>query len=188
LAAIVIASVFQVLMGIFKAGKLSAFFPSSVVHGMLAAIGIIIMAKQAHVLLGVKPQAKTLLGTIAEIPHSMYEFNPDITIIGGLGLLLLIIWSLLKSPALKMIPAPLLVVLMGLALERFYDLDHIHKYLFLPDTQFLPHHEFSIGPAFLVSVPEHFMSGFAFPDFSKIASLEFWEAVIAIWLVGSLES
>ncbi|CAG7857591.1 hypothetical protein MCAMS1_02474 [biofilm metagenome] len=188
LAAIVLASVLQVLLGVFKAGKLSAFFPSSVVHGMLAAIGIIIMAKQVHVLLGVKPQAKSLLGTIAEIPHSMYEFNPEITIIGGLGLVLLIIWSLLKNPILKMIPAPLLVVLMGLALERYFDLDHIHKYLFLPNTQFLPHHEFSIGPAFLVSVPEHFMSGFAFPDFSKVASLEFWEAVIAIWLVGSLES
>ncbi|MBM4208678.1 MAG: SulP family inorganic anion transporter [Gammaproteobacteria bacterium] len=188
LAAIVVASVLQIVMGVFKAGKLSAFFPSSVVHGMLAAIGIIIMAKQIHVLLGVKPEAKTLLGTIAEIPHSVYEFNPEITIIGGLGLLLLIIWSMLKNRYLKMIPAPLLVVSMGLALERFFDLDHIHKYLFLPDTQFLPHHEFMIGPAFLVSVPEHFLSGFAFPDFGKISTLEFWGSVITIWLVGSLES
>jgi MFS superfamily sulfate permease-like transporter len=188
LAAIVCASVLQVLMGIFKAGKLSAFFPSSVVHGMLAAIGIIIMAKQIHVLLGVKPQAKSLLGTIAEIPHSLYEFNPEITIIGSLGLVLLIIWALLKNKTLKMIPAPLLVVLLGLALERYFDLDHIHNYLFLPDTQFLPHHEFSIGPAFLVSVPEHFMAGFSFPDFGKVGTLEFWEAVITIWLVGSLES
>lgn len=188
LAAIVVASVLQVLSGVFKAGKLSALFPSSVVHGMLAAIGIIIMAKQIHVLLGVKPQAKSLLGTIAEIPHSIYGFNPEITIIGLIGLGLLIIWSLLKNKTLKMIPAPLLVVLLGLALERYFDLDHIHKYMFLPDTEFLPHHEFSIGPAFLVSVPEHFLAGFSFPDFGKVATLEFWEAVIAIWLVGSLES
>jgi MFS superfamily sulfate permease-like transporter len=188
LAAIVVASVLQVLLGVFKAGKLSAFFPSSVVHGMLAAIGIIIMAKQIHVLLGVKPAAKTLLGTIAEIPHSMYEFNPEIAIIGLAGLVLLIIWALIKNPTLKMIPAPLLVVLLGLGLERYFDLDHIHNYLFLPDTQFLPHHEFSIGPAFLVSVPEHFISGFYFPDFSKMATHEFWIAVVAIWLVGSLES
>ena len=188
LAAIVVASVLQVLLGVFKAGKLSAFFPSSVVHGMLAAIGIIIMSKQIHTLLGVKPQAKTLLGTIAEIPHSFLELNPDITLIGAVGLALLIIWSLVKNPTLKMIPAPLLVVLLGLALERYFDLDHEHKYLFLPDAQFLPHHEFTVGPAFLVSVPEHFLAGFYFPDFSKIATIEFWEAVITIWLVGSLES
>lgn len=188
LAAIVFASILQVLLGVFKAGKLSAFFPSSVVHGMLAAIGIIIMAKQIHVLLGVKPQAKTLIGTIAEIPHSIYEFNPEIAIIGIAGLILLIIWALIKNRKLKMIPAPLLVVLLGLALERYFDLDHIHKYLFLPDTEFLPHHEFTIGPAFLVSVPEHFMAGFYFPDFGKIATVEFWEAVVTIWLVGSLES
>jgi MFS superfamily sulfate permease-like transporter len=188
LAAIVCASVLQVLLGVFKAGKLSAFFPSSVVHGMLAAIGIIIMAKQIHTLLGVKPQAKTLLGTIAEIPHSIMELNPDIALIGGLGLALLIIWSLVKSPTLKMIPAPLLVVLLGLGMERYFDLDHVHNYMFLPDAKFLPHHEFSIGPAFLVSVPEHFLAGFTFPDFGKIATLEFWEAVVTIWLVGSLES
>lgn len=87
-----------------------------------------------------------------------------------------------------MIPAPLLVVMLGLALERYFDLDHEHKYMFLPDTEFLPHHEFTIGPTFLVSVPEHFMSGFYFPDFSKIATHEFWISVVTIWLVGSLES
>lgn len=188
LAAIVVASILQVLMGIFKAGKLSAFFPSSVVHGMLAAIGIIIMAKQFHTLLGVKPAAQSLFGTIAEIPHSIMDMNPEVSIIGLLGLGLLIVWSLLKNPTLKMIPAPLLVVLLGLALGQYFDLDHIHKYLFLPDAEILPHHEFTIGPTFLVAVPENFMAGFYFPDFSKIASYEFWLSVVAICLVGSLES
>lgn len=188
LAAIVIASILQVLMGVFKAGKLSAFFPSSVVHGMLAAIGIIIMAKQFHTLLGVKPAAQSLFGTIAEIPFSIMNMNPEVSLIGLLGLGLLIAWSLIKNPLLKMIPAPLLVVLLGLALGQYFDLDHIHKYLFLPDAEILPHHEFTIGPTFLVAVPENFMAGFYFPDFSKIASYEFWLAVVAICLVGSLES
>lgn len=188
LAAIVVASVLQVLLGVFKAGKLSAFFPSSVVHGMLAAIGIIIMAKQVHTLLGVKPEAKSLFGTIAEIPHSILEMNPEVSIIGLCGLGLLIAWALIKNRTLKMIPAPILVVLAGLALGQYFDLDHVHKYLFLPDAEILPHHEFSVGPAFLVAVPENFLSGFYFPDFSLIASYEFWIAVVTIWLVGSLES
>ncbi|MGR8931626.1 MAG: SulP family inorganic anion transporter [Gammaproteobacteria bacterium] len=188
LAAIVMASVLQVLMGVFKAGKLSAFFPTSVVHGMLAAIGIIIMAKQFHTLLGVKPDAESLIATIAEIPHSIVELNPEVSIIGILGLGLMIAWALIKNRYLKMIPAPILVVMVGLALGQYYDLDHVHKYLFLPDAEILPHHEFTVGPKFLVAVPENFLAGFYFPDFSKIATYEFWIAVVSICLVGSLES
>ena len=187
LAAIVIASVLQIFLGVFKAGKLSAFFPSSVVHGMLAAIGIIIMAKQIHTLLGVKPAAKTLLSTIAEVPHSLVELNPEVAIIGFAGLAILIIWALIKQPSLKMIPAPLLVVLLGLALGQYFDLDHEHIYLFL-QSDLLPHHEYTVGPAFLVAVPENFLAGFYFPDFGKIGEHEFWIHVITIWLVGSLES
>jgi MFS superfamily sulfate permease-like transporter len=181
LAAIVVASILQILMGIFKAGKLSAFFPSSVVHGMLAAIGIIIMAKQIHTLLGVKPAAKSLLGTIAEIPHSLMSLNPEIALIGALGLALLIIWNFIKNPTLKMIPAPLLVVLLGLFLGQQFDLDDAHEYIFRDES-------FKLGPNFLVAVPENFFAGFTFPDFSKIGELEFWTNVITIWLVGSLES
>lgn len=187
LAAIVIASVLQVLLGVFKAGKLSAFFPSSVVHGMLAAIGIIIMAKQIHTLLGVKPAAKTLLSTIAEVPHSLVQLNPEVAVIGFAGLALLIVWAFIKHPTLKMIPAPLLVVLMGLALGQYFDLDHEHNYLFL-QSDLLPHSEYTIGPAFLVAVPENFLAGFYFPDFGKVGDHEFWIHVITIWLVGSLES
>jgi len=189
LAAIVVASVFQILMGVFKSGRLSSFFPASVVHGMLAAIGIIIMAKQIHVVLGNAPEkGSSLISTIAQIPHSLVNLNPEIAIIGFSGLAILIIWSMVKNPLLKMIPAPLIVVLVGIGLGRWFDLDHEHMYLFLPDATFLPHHEATVGPKFLVAISENFMSSFYFPDFSKFASVEFWEAVVSICLVGSLES
>lgn len=188
LAAIVVASVFQILMGLLKAGKLNAYFPASVVHGMLAAIGIIIMAKQIHTMLGVKPEAKEILETIAEVPHSFVEMNPEIACIGFTGLAILIAWSLVKNRYLKMIPAPLVVVAVGMALERYFDLDHEHVYGFLTDAQFLPHHEYTIGPKFLVTIPENVAEGFYFPDFGKIATPEFWAAVLSICLVGSLES
>lgn len=188
LAAIVVASVIQILMGVLKAGRLSSFFPASVVHGMLAAIGIIIMAKQIHVVLGVTPEKGSLISTIAQIPYSLMNMNHEIAIIGFSGLAILIAWSLINNKTLKMIPAPLVVVLVGIALARYFDLEHEHLYLFLPDAHFLPHHEETVGPKFLVAISDNFMSGFYFPDFSKFATLEFWEAVITISLVGSLES
>src|SRR5512137_3164062 len=67
LAVIMVASVLQVLMGVFRMGQLSSFFPSSVVHGMLAAIGIIIISTQTHVILGATPESGSLFSVIAQI-------------------------------------------------------------------------------------------------------------------------
>lgn len=188
LAAIVVASVFQILFGVCKAGRLSSFFPASVVHGMLAAIGIIIMAKQIHVLFGVTPAKGSLFATIMQIPNSIVNLNPEIAVIGLTGLGILMIWLLVKNPKLKMIPAPIVVVLAGMALARYFDLEHEHMYLFLPDAHFLPHHEATVGPKFLVAMSDNLLSSFYFPDFSKIFTVEFAEAVVSICLVGSLES
>ncbi|GDX84081.1 sulfate transporter [Methylococcaceae bacterium] len=191
LAAIVVASVIQILMGVFKAGLLSSFFPASVVHGMLAAIGIIIMAKQIHVMLGVTPEKGSLLSTIAQIPESFANLNLEIAIIGFAGLVILIIWSLLKDGTLKMIPAPLIVVLVGMGLGHYFELEHQHIYLLHPDHPYMqPTHLDSdqVGPKFLVAISENFMSSFYFPNFGKFFTLKFWEAVVAIALVGSLES
>lgn len=188
LAAIVVASVLQLAMGLLKAGRMASFFPASVVHGMLAAIGIIIMAKQIHVLVGVKPEAKNLIETILAIPHSLMDPNPEVAAIGLSGLGILIGWSFLKNPWLRRVPAPLVVVLAGMALGQYFDLDHEHVYLFLPDDPILPHHDFTVGPKFLVAIPDNFLASFYFPDFGKFATLEFWGAAISICLVGSLES
>jgi MFS superfamily sulfate permease-like transporter len=121
LAAIVVASALQIALGFFKAGRLSSFFPASVVHGMLAAIGIIIMAKQIHVMLGVTPEKGSLFSTIAQIPHSIVNLNPEIAMIGVTGIAILIFWRVVHEPQLKMLPAPILVVLTGIGLARFYD-------------------------------------------------------------------
>jgi len=182
LAAIVIASVFQILMGLFKAGKLNAYFPASVVHGMLAAIGVIIMAKQIHTMVGVKPASKDIIETILEIPHSLMNLNPEIALIGFSGLAILIAWSLTKNKTLKMIPAPLVVVAVGMVLERYFDLDHEHV------VTFMSKEEYSVGPKFLVAIPDQVLSSFYFPDFGKIWTMEFWSAVVSICLVGSLET
>ena len=169
LAAIVVASVLQVLMGVFKMGQLSSFFPTSVVHGMLAAIGIIIVATQSHVMLGGTPEPGSLFSIIAQIPHSLLSMNAEIGLISFLGLLILIIWPLIGSK----IPAPVIVVLIGIVFAWHFDLaaDSVAS-----------------GSKFLVALPDDFLGSFYFPDFSKMTTIAFWEAVLSISLVGSLES
>jgi MFS superfamily sulfate permease-like transporter len=169
LAAIVVASVLQVLMGVYKMGQLSSFFPASVVHGMLAAIGLIIIATQSHVMLGVTPEPGSLFSSIAQIPHSLLNVNPQIALIGFLGVLILIIWPLVGSR----IPAPVIVVLVGMLFAWHFDLAQ--------DAAVS-------GSNYLVTIPDNFLDDFYFPDFSKLFTVAFWEAVISISLVGSLES
>jgi len=188
LGAIVIASVLQVLLGVYRAGQLSSFFPTSVVHGMLAAIGLIIIAKQSHVLLGVNLEFGSILSTIAQIPHSMLYPNHAVAFIGLSGLAILIVWPLLKHPTLKKIPAPLVVLITGMGLGQFFGLQHEHIHAFFLDKTYLANHEHLIQPQFLVDIPDQFTSLFYFPDFSKAMTIEFWEAVVGICLIASLET
>lgn len=182
LAAIVVAGVIQVLFGILRSGILSDFFPSAAVHGMLAAIGIIIASKQIHTLLGVKPEGKEILDLIAEIPHSLMTMNPEVAIIGFVSLLILFGLPMIKHPVIKKIPAPLIVLLIAIPIGRMFDLEHEHTYLFLD------HHEYTIGPKYLVTLPQNLFAAVSFPDFSKVLSLPSIKYIIMFALVGSLES
>lgn len=141
LGAIAAAGVLQVLFGYFKLGKFVDFFPLSAVHGMLAAIGLIIMSKQIHVLLGINPTTEggkpmvEPLELIGEIPHSFSHFNGAAAIIGLVSLLIVFCWPLVKHPMLKKIPAPVLVLLMAIPMAKFLNLDaklfiHFDKGLF----------------------------------------------------------
>lgn len=172
LAAIVIASGLQILMGLCKVGRLSSFFPLSVVHGMLAAIGLMIIAKQTHVMLGVTPEPGHLFSIIAQIPDSLFNPNPKIAVIGLSGLTIIIFWPLIKPERLKLFPIPMIVLFVGMLLAQFFELQH----------------QPLIEPQFLVKLPDYFLASFYYPDFSKFFTLTFITAVISICLVGSLET
>jgi MFS superfamily sulfate permease-like transporter len=169
LAAIVVASIIQVALGLSKMGQLSSFFPTSVAHGMLAAIGIIIIITQTHVMLGVHIESRSVFSNISQIPQSLINMKPDIILISFLSLLILIIWPLIKSR----VPSAVIVILIGILFAEHFDLSQSS----------------SISQVnYLVVVPDNFLANFYFPDFTKITRLTFWGSVLSISLIGSLET
>lgn len=178
----VAAGLLQVGLALVRSGAISEVFPITIVHGMLSAIGVIIMSKQIHVLMGVKPHGQEPLALIAEIPQSVWNMNPEIAGIGISCLMLLILWPLVKISRLRSIPAQMLVVLLGIGLAYYLDLDHVHTYTFIG-------REYEIsGDRFLVDVPGSILQAITTPDFSGLATWIGWKWVMMFALIGTLES
>src|SRR5205085_988008 len=156
----------QILFAIGRLGFIGSLIPPAVVHGMLSAIGVIIIAKQAHVVMGVVPQAKGALPALAEIPVSLLRMNPEVFLIGGLSLCILFLLPRLKIPALKRVPAALVVLAVAVPLGMV----------------------FGLGPQLLVQLPANLFSAIAAPDFSHITSGVSIKYIIMFTLVGSVES
>ena len=186
LAIVVVSGLLQVVFGLLKSGKLGDFFPSSVIHGMLAAIGIIIMSKQIHIAMGVVPEGKEPFSLIEEIPSSFANMNPEVAIIGLISMLVLFLHPLIKNRVLNRIPAPLLVLAVAIPLGFYFDLSHEHDY----DLGSL---HFHINPAqLLVALPSDFfesiVDGTSLPDFSQIMSPVSIKYIFMFAMVGSVES
>ena len=189
----VVAGLVQVLLGLLRAGKLGEFFPLSAVHGLLASIGIIIIAKQAYLMLGIDaPKDVEPLGLLARLPGSLPALNPEIACIGLLSLLILVAVPLVRNRYVRMIPAPMLALIIAVPLGVYFDLEHQHTYLF-PDTFFLTEHfaSYEVGPRFLVEMPnvlQNPLAAFALPDFRGVFTLIGAKYVLLFAVIGSLES
>lgn len=183
-----VAGFVQVAFGLLRAGALADFFPTAVVHGMLAAIGLIICLKQLPVVFGQKASGEPL-EILRELPEKILHLNPVITLIGLVSLLILFGWPVLRQrlrPAwLRFVPAQLLVLAVAVPLGMWFDLAREHTYTFAA-------HEYKVGQSFLVNVPGNLLAAVTTPDFSVFTAPQ--THVAAIWwammfaLVGSVES
>jgi MFS superfamily sulfate permease-like transporter len=120
LGAMVVAGLVQILFGVFKLGKLADFFPLSAIHGMLAAIGLIIIAKQIPVLLDINPtmtKGKGPFALLASIPEFLLHFDPKATLIGVVSLIIMLGWPFIKNTTIRKVPAPLVVLLIAIPAE-----------------------------------------------------------------------
>ena len=181
LAAIVFAGILMFLFGVFRLGALSEFFPSSALQGMLAAIGIGILAKQLHVMLGISSVSGTPLDLLLLVPKSIQQLylNPSLAVLlpAGLGvfsLLILAFYSRLRNPLFHLIPAPMWVVLAAVGLTYYFDL-----VLRVP---------YPVAENLLIRLPENVLKNLPFPDFSIVLSGPFVSTVFSITLIASIES
>ena len=176
----VAAGVIQILFGVFRAGILGEFFPTTAIHGLLASIGVIIIAKQFPVVMGLSPEGSPL-HLLANIPTFIMDMNPKIGLIGIVSLLIVFGYPLIKYPAFKVIPAPMIVLIVAVPMGLYLNVGQEGTYTFNGQT-------YALGAKFLVDVPANMFSALAFPDFSGLTTSIGIRYVIMFALIGSVES
>ena len=171
----VVSAVLQVGMGLLKAGVLTELIPLSVIHGMLSGIGIILVGKQIHVLLGVTPEAKEPLHLLLEIPHSLANLNPAIALIGLVSLLIMLFAPYFQKGVLKKVPSVLFV--MG----AVFVISNGHEFRFLGVA-------YHVDPHFFVNLPASLGACLSSPDWSQITSFVSIKYIVLFTIIGSIES
>lgn len=186
LLALFFAGLIQIALGIARAGFIAAFFPSAVVKGLLAAIGVILILKQIPHVLGHDPDPEGDMAfaqpdqenTFTELVRMVSDLDLGAALIGLGSMLFLVAWDRSKRLKNSLLPAPLVVVLLGVALNLlFRELGGV----------------WTIGKNHLVQVPvAESLSGFCdlfrSPDFSRWKLAAVYTAALTLAVVASLET
>ena len=183
-AAIIFSGVLLVILGFLRMGKLADFFPSSAIHGMLAAIGLIILGKQFHIMLGNKILRDNGIEYLLEIPNTIklaINYNNEgltyAALAGLISLAIMIFYPKIRNKYLQLIPAPMWIVILSIAFSYYFEL--IAQRPNPIDSNYM-----------LSGVPnlKEIVSQLPEINFGKIRELSFWSSVIALTLIASIES
>lgn len=189
LLAVVIAGVFQLILGFLKAGVIAYFFPSSVIKGMLSGIGLLIILKQIPHALGYHFDYEGSLqflspdgsNTFTQIMNAFNFLTPGALLISMISLAMLILWETVLSKKYKVfqiIQGPVAVVLFGIVMFNLYQYGVVNL---------------SLGSDQVVSLPvanglADFVSFFTMPDFSQLTNLAVYKLAFVMAIVASLET
>jgi len=172
---LLLAGSIQVVAGILRIGQWFRAISPAVVYGMLAGIGVLIFSAQFHVMVDDKPRANGLENLIS-IPSAIYKgiFPLDGSVhhlaagIGIVTIVTMVLWAKFRPAALKLVPAPLLAVLVASALASAFEL-----------------------PISYVVVPERLTDSITLPTFeslSKLANSSILLAAVALAFIASAET
>ena len=147
LVAIAIAGVLQVILAKLKVARLSAIFPAAAIQGMLAAIGLMIIAKQIPLLMGVKFEAHEFWAILGEAPHHVPSMHPQVFALGLGCLAALFVLSAFPGRLLKVMPPPVWVFVAGTLVSTF---------------------ALNLDKHYLINVPGSLLHGVVFPHFGDV--------------------
>lgn len=190
LLAVVLSGVFQLVLGYARAGIIGHYFPSSVIKGMLAAIGLTLILKQIPHALGYDADfegddafvQRDGRNTLTEIYYAMVYHSKGAVFISLISICIIIGWDKLinkvKIKSLGLVPSALIVVILGILINYFFG-------LYFPQWQ--------LGESHLVNLPKagngsEFLQNLSFPDFSFLQKSEVYVIALTIAIVGSLET
>jgi MFS superfamily sulfate permease-like transporter len=189
LLSVALAGLIQIGLGFAKAGTIGHFFPSSVIKGMLAAIGLILILKQIPHAVGYDEDYEgdesffqaDGRNTFSEILNSFDNLSTGAVVISAVSLMILILWNknfLQRFRFFRLVPAPLGAVIVGILLNLVFN-------SFFPFLVIDPKHLVSV-PALLGS--SEASSFFAFPDITQLSNPKIYIAAITIAIVASIET
>jgi MFS superfamily sulfate permease-like transporter len=184
LLAVMLAGALQVLMGAFRLGAVAHFFPSAVIKGMLAAIGVLIILKQAPHAVGYDKEyfganafSSSDGNTFSTLAHAAGAFAAGAVLVSVLCAVVMLAWPKLQRGALKLVPPALVAVILGGVVATLLGTEG----------------SLALAGRHLVSLPRFagvsdVVGALVLPDFARILDREVWVVAVTLAIVASLET